>query len=43
MELMIMLAYPIVVLHGKLRQGSPLGQDIPNMNIFINNPAKPGR
>ena len=43
MELLIVLAYPIVFVHGKLRKLFRPGEGIPPVNFFGHVPAKAGR
>lgn len=40
MDLLTLLAYPIVFVHGKLRQFSSLEKGIPPVNFFVGLPAK---
>jgi hypothetical protein len=43
MDLLTLLAYPIVFAHGKLRQFSKSKESIPLANLLVNVPGMPGR
>jgi hypothetical protein len=43
MDLLTLLAYPIVFVHGKLRQFSSSKESIPVMNLLVPGPVKLGR
>jgi hypothetical protein len=43
MDLLTLLAYPIVFVHGKLRQFSKLKEGIPQVNLLAPVPVKSGR
>jgi hypothetical protein len=43
MDLLTLLAYPIVFMHGKLRQFSKSKESIPVPNLFVTVPVRPGK
>jgi hypothetical protein len=43
MDLLTLLAYPIVFMHGKLRQFSRVEAGLPLVNILVPVPVQPGR
>lgn len=43
MDLLTLLAYPIVFIHGRLRQGPVSKEGIPRANLLAAAPVRPGR
>jgi hypothetical protein len=43
MDLLTLLAYPIVFVHGKLRQPSKLKESIPLVNLLVTSSVAAGR
>ena len=43
MDLFILLAYPFVLMHGKLRQFSKSRESLPVPNLLVIGPVTPGR
>ena len=43
MDLLTLLAYPIVFAHGKIRQFSKSKESMPLANLFVTVPVTPGR